>query len=311
MGKRIEIDRDWLYQKYVVEGLTQKQVGQLIGVTATTICKWLKKYEIPAHSGETWKVNKPFKLNTYQRQVIDGALLGDGTLILEKRGINPYFGYLSKSEEHVKYVCDSLKEYARKGDYFKVGNYIRKDTGQPYTQCVFRTQSNPTLLPIYNKWYLNKIKHIPRDLKLTSIVCLIWYLGDGTLCKSSGIIELCTDCFLKEELEEILLPQLASFEAYLKNFRKDCKNYYRICIPYRQVPDFLKYIGDCPVQDYSYKWNYRVPKFTQLNKQPGLEEKIIKQYKDGDTINQIAKNFNRSRQSIKRCLRRYNIIEGE
>ena len=309
MGKRIEIDRDWLYQKYVVEGLTQKQVGSLIGVTATTIGRWLKKYEIPAHDGRTWKINKPFELNNHQREIIDGALLGDGTLVLEKRGLNPYFGYVSASEEHVRYVCDSLKEYGRKGDFFSTREYIRKNTGQPYIHCIFRTQTNPTLLPIYNRWYKNKIKHIPEDLILTPTVCLIWYLGDGTLC-SNGQIKLCTDCSSKEEQEQILLPQLKEFEATINSTGKNNKNgipTYRIVIPHRKAEQFLQYIGECPVKDYQYKWEVVPYKMHQIKFDKELEEKIIKAFKNGSSYCVIARYFNLSSATVRSCLVRHNI----
>ena len=308
---KIEIDKDWLYQKYIEEGLTQKQIGVLLGVSATTINRRLKQFNISAHDGKTWKINKPFILTEYQEEIINGALLGDGCLVIDKKGINPYFGYLSKSREHVIYVCDSLKEYGRKGDYFTTKEYVRKDTGKSYTQTVFRTQANPTFLPIYNKWYKDKIKHIPDDLVLTSTICLIWYLGDGSLT-NNGEIQLCTDCFAKEEQEQILLPQLKQFEAYIKcTGRKKSHIYYRIVIPYRQVINFLSYIGDCPVEDYRHKWNYKIPKYTQLNKQPELEQQIILLYKNGTNINQIAKMFNKSFHTIKNCLEKYGIIRNE
>jgi hypothetical protein len=41
-------DRDWLYQKYVQEQLSQGDIGKLCGVDHMTIMGWMKKYHIPA-----------------------------------------------------------------------------------------------------------------------------------------------------------------------------------------------------------------------------------------------------------------------
>ena len=40
-------DKNWLYQKYVVEKLSMKDTGKLCGVNDCTILNWLKKSNIP------------------------------------------------------------------------------------------------------------------------------------------------------------------------------------------------------------------------------------------------------------------------
>ena len=42
-GERLYQQRDWLYQKYVVEGLTCREVGALEGVSRTTISKYARR----------------------------------------------------------------------------------------------------------------------------------------------------------------------------------------------------------------------------------------------------------------------------
>ena len=50
-------------------------------------------------------------LTEEQLQVLDGAMLGDGSLIIHKQGKNAYFSYLSKSKQHVEVVGNYFKEY--------------------------------------------------------------------------------------------------------------------------------------------------------------------------------------------------------
>ncbi|GAG79087.1 unnamed protein product, partial [marine sediment metagenome] len=40
-------DKDWLYQKYIEEGLSTCQIGKLINHDHKTVCYWLKKFNIP------------------------------------------------------------------------------------------------------------------------------------------------------------------------------------------------------------------------------------------------------------------------
>lgn len=40
-------DKEWLYQKYVVEKLSSLQIADLLGCHRTTVVKWLKRHDIP------------------------------------------------------------------------------------------------------------------------------------------------------------------------------------------------------------------------------------------------------------------------
>lgn len=41
------MDRDWLYQKYIIEGLSCPQIGKLVNRDGSTIRHWLRKHGIP------------------------------------------------------------------------------------------------------------------------------------------------------------------------------------------------------------------------------------------------------------------------
>jgi len=43
-------NKDWLYQKYIIERLTMDKIAKLLGVSRTLISKYLKKYNIPSRS---------------------------------------------------------------------------------------------------------------------------------------------------------------------------------------------------------------------------------------------------------------------
>lgn len=98
-------------------------------------------------------------------------------------------------------------------------------------------------------------------------------MGDGYLNsngnKTSQELIFSTDCFVKEDLETILLPQLKEFEPHIRGSR----NKFHIVIPHKKIKDFLNYIGSCPVEEYKYKWAFRDYKHKGFENK---EEKIKK-----------------------------------
>ena len=160
---------------------------------------------------------------------------------------------------------------------------------------------------------MNKIKHLPESLVLTPTTCLIWYIGDGGICNSSKhngqCIKLATNCFNKEEQETILLPQLKDFDARLciagKN-KNDGKNQYAIYIPRKHMQDFLNYIGECPFEDYLYKWN--IKQSTRISYEDYYEE-WIKMYLSGIGYTKIAKQYNADSTTVLRYLQKIGIYK--
>lgn len=195
-------------------------------------------------------------------EILYGALLGDGCLFKSKTSVNADFEYTSKSFQHVDYVTRQFQQYSTKG----IQRYQIYDerTGNTYETYRFKTNVSETLTKERNKWYKNNVKHIPCDLILTPLMCKIWYLGDGSLINFEGKtkrLELCTQCFEKEELEKIILPQLKDFEPRLnyrgKHDKSKTNGYSIIIFKQKNIKKFLEFIGDCPFNDYAHKWDFK------------------------------------------------------
>lgn len=190
-------------------------------------------------------------LSDEQLQFLNGCLLGDGNL---KKWKN--FRYSSSKLDHVEYVYSMFIKLASpkfKNGPVKKDNFSKK-TGKIYTQYDFETQCNITFRKLRQKWYPEDKKIVPRDLKLTQLTCLMWYVGDGSLEKKSQTITLSTNGFVENDVDFLvkLLNEL-DFEA-----RKQSKKHqYIIYIPRRKTQKFLDYICSCPIKSYTYKWNYK------------------------------------------------------
>ena len=199
-----------------------------------------------------------YQLTNNQLEIINGALLGDGTISKPYNGHpNSVFVYSSKIKEHVVFVTTPLYNLTSEKGQLSFLEVYDKRTKKVYNRYTFRTLTNTIFTKIRNKWYPEGKKIIPSDLKLTPLTCLIWYLGDGYLSsngnKTSQELIFSTDCFVKEDLETILLPQLKEFEPHIRGSR----NKFHIVIPHKKIKDFLNYIGSCPVEEYKYKWVFR------------------------------------------------------
>jgi len=216
-----------------------------------------------------------------------------------------FFCYLSKSKQHVEFVCNDFIKYSIQNGIV-YNSFFDERTNTIYNSYNFRTQANIAFSKIYEKWYNNGVKIIPKDLILTPLTCLIWYIGDGCLSnlKRSQEIILATNCFSKDEQEQILLPQLQKFEAKLRHYSGE---QYRIIIPRRKIQNFLNYIGECPFSDYQYKWDYKNYQNQYLPNDREKENLIISSFLSGSSTGSIAKFFNIDRNSIIKCLQRHNI----
>ena len=247
-------------------------------------------------------------LTEKQKEVLDGALLGDGCLYLHTNGKNAQFTYLSKSREHVEYVGKYFQEYWS-GEGIKDTSYIDERTNKKYFRSQIKTYTNETFTEQYNRWYRNGIKHLPQDLVLTPLICLIWYIGDGGICHANRTeyIKLSTQCFSKDEQETILLPQLIQFEASL--MKTDNEQYF-IYIPRRKEKEFLDYIGKCPFNDYMYKWEITLYKNTKPKSHKEHEIEFCEMYKNGMTYYAIAKHFGIEPNAVKYYLKKHNLYQN-
>lgn len=256
------------------------------------------------------------QLTDIQIQVLNGALLGDGSLILHKNGKNAQLSYTSKSKQHVEFVMNYFKKYwSSEGLYYS--QYLDSRTNKYYSSYRIRTFTNECFTDLYYNWYKDGIKIIPNNLTLTPLTCLIWYIGDGGIIRpgSQEYIKLATQCFNKQDQERILLPQLAAFNPTLVKgdiSKITGEQQYFIRIPHIKEQEFLTYLGNCPFEDYLYKWQY-TPYKNKLPKEDysKYENEFCTEYLKGKTYYQIAKEYKTEPNTVKYYLIKNNLYKKE
>lgn len=298
MSKKIVIPYETIYNLYIVQNLSKEKVAEILDCSVDVIDRQLKEYQIKSHTPKDWLVKPKINLSKEQTDILYGALLGDGCLSKKQNGLNAQFSYLSSSYEHTQFVYQFFNDFSSLG--VVQGSYYDKRTNKTYTRYYFKTIHNVTFEEERMKWYKNNKKVVPNDLRLNSTICLVWYIGDGSLCTSkySQYIQLSTDCFPYEDVL-YLCSQLSEFEA---KSMKQKENVYRIYIPHHQIKNFLQYIGDCPFKDYQHKWNLKEYKNFSILNQPELIEQILNMFHKGYSAGTIAKTLKMDRSTVVKYL---------
>ncbi len=225
-----------------------------------------KEFEVPYCKKDkqvfcslTCKINyraNHFELNQHIIEYIDGLLLGDGCLHSYKDVSASYTQ--SITIKHIEWA-EKIKQYF---EHFGIESFIKiYNPKNSYTQnqmVRIRTKNYREFIYFKKRWYLNGKKIVPRDIKLTPITVLNWYLGDGSLCKNeksgSYSISLNTQSFTINDVN--FLVNLLKKTILIKPTIILEKKKYPVIRIYRKrdVKRFLKYIGDPPVKCFEYKW---------------------------------------------------------
>jgi hypothetical protein len=139
----------------------------------------------------------PSKFTDTQLQVLLGSLLGDGYLDKSERNLNASFGE-THCIKQLPYLLWKKKMLSPFGTKIKI---VKKGT-----ECVLSTPHLPVFTKLYRLFYKEKrkgkIKIIPQGFlqkHLKTLGLAVWYMDDGTFCKTHLQSFIYTYCFTKKE----------------------------------------------------------------------------------------------------------------
>jgi hypothetical protein len=146
--------------------------------------------------------------------LIGSILIGDGHLRIQKAGKTPQLeiGHSLKQEEYLKWKCSLLKEY---GFEMKIRKVIHNQKGKTYPALVASSGVSDELTSIYNLFYKNKVKLLPKIFvgHFDELLLAILFMDDGSckvkkkdkgLISETGYIEafmIATNNFSFDEVE--------------------------------------------------------------------------------------------------------------
>lgn len=176
-------------------------------------------------------------------------MLGDGYLRKPSTLSSLYKqGFARRHKDWAFQIQRDLIKYnisSRISDY---DNYDKR-RNKTYLGSELWTLSYTGLKDERERWYLNGIKIVPKDLKLEAPTIANWYMGDGSLMKGSTYtIQFSTDSFSDSDREYLiqLLEQLG-YHPYpsgrrIKLHRK------------KEINSLLRSIISFQVPSFKYKW---------------------------------------------------------
>jgi recombination protein RecA len=193
--------------------------------------------ETMSHTREANRL-KSIKLLPLEKEVIVGCLIGDGSLEKSGEHYRLRIGHTIRHRDYVRWKYNLLQRIC-----------ITEPRYVPATRSLrIGTIGHPELSEIRYKWYLNGVKTIPLDFKLTPLMIAIWFMDDG--CKQGKSVDFSVHCFSEESIE-ILRENLVEFgiettvifdgkdsRIYVRRRSYDCfenlvKPYIQKCMAYK------------------------------------------------------------------------------
>ena len=147
-----------------------------------------------------------------------------------------------KAKDYVDYKYTSLKRLCESIPKQRDGNEGR-------VAYRFFTKQSKELTDLYNQFYENNKKIIPKDLILNPVILAIWYMDDGSKCRDHDIY-LNTQQFSIND-QKILLSKLRMLGISAR-LNKD-KKYQRIRLLKNSVSKFMGIISPYVFTSMRYK----------------------------------------------------------
>jgi len=205
-------------------------------------------------------------ISKYQKEVITGLLMGDGSINRSHK--TPFLEVNMTSKNYLKYL-DDIFGILSTGVKYRISakNMAKKDRERGFNseakeenysdQYRLKTRSHPELQQFAN-WYSTGEKVWPADIELTPTVLKHWYCGDGTW-ESRGTSN-CISFAVANEIDNtdkidklFTNVGMPSPSNYNKSKRNDGTFKCNAVFTVNGSHDLWEYMGE-PLPDFHYKW---------------------------------------------------------
>jgi hypothetical protein len=170
--------------------ISNRTIAEELGVSGAFIFNRLKEYNIPIKpKGKAKATKNHCVLDDFIKDFIYEELLGGGTLTSNSK-YSALYQHGSKYREYIEWLEKVFNQYGIQ----KIGRIysgVRYTGSIVYSMC---TKTYPELKYIYDMFYPDKVKIVPRNIQLTPTIVRQWYIGDGCL-KKNRIQSLYNICY--------------------------------------------------------------------------------------------------------------------
>lgn len=195
---------------HVKQGLKDQQIANIYGCTIKTIQRW--KRQLSIKNEEIKLESLPKQLTEEQNDLMIGCLLGDLNVRLGEYAKNSRCRFKQKiaSLEYIQHLHEKMNPFSlkisteRNRGPIHINGKMYCDAehwnGKWYKACLFNTISHPIFTELWEKWYNNRIKVIPNDLKLNWRILAYWAVDDGCNNQTRTNFTFHTNCFTVQEV---------------------------------------------------------------------------------------------------------------
>jgi len=235
---------------YWNECLCQREIAERLGVSKSLVGQRMQRFGIPRRSqaqATHLATGNHVTLSNEAIAFIDGCLLGDGTLVMNK-SISACYQHTDKHRPYLVWLRSRLRAFEI--DSSPIASITKTYRSKTYLVYRLSSMSYPELRPLRLRWYPDGEKRPPSDLDLTPATMRQWFLGDGSYRERSKERELrlCNTSFpldakelLKRKMNDI------GIDVTIGKHTLRVRNH--------SISRFYQFIGPCPVPDiYGYKW---------------------------------------------------------
>jgi len=222
--RKIDIDIQELSNKYK-SGLSASSLARHYDVSVWSVITRLRKsgIQIRQNQNEIF-LNLTSDDSEKFREIVDGLLLGDGSIDLHKSFLrleqceNRYCWIEQVSDALFRLGCDhKILPIPCRTRYIEGRKIVSKPANLLYTR------SYSEIKPQQARWYPGGKKHVPTDIILSPTVVAHWFSGDGS-CNDQGSLWFYTNGFAPDEtqfLSDQLNKQLNICSSLDKTLRND------------------------------------------------------------------------------------------
>jgi hypothetical protein len=239
---------------YIRRHKTSKEIGEILGLSSRTVCKYLKKYGIEINRNQRkFEKIKGKEFTQEQRDIIIGTLLGDGSISKHGRtGHRLSISHCAEQKNLVLWKKKHLFPFIGKLMY----SFDKRDNSLMWT---IRSYVHKEFDYYYNLFYHNGKKEITEILEqfITPLSLAVWYFDDGSLNKVSA--KLSTEGFTEKEnhiLQEILMRKF-NIEAKVRKAIHNEKEYFYLAFNKADTQKFLQLTECYKIKCMEYKWGKR------------------------------------------------------
>lgn len=236
-------DKGWLQEQAETENRNDRDIAEECEVKPNTIRKWRRRYDIDSGSNYEYDSKKLTSLTSHQIDVIQGSIMGDGSLT--SNGSTHTFRLSSGSSEYLEYIANILPADL-------LGEYSYQASAADKDWFDLRTLGHNDFSELRTWWYADGSKSTPDNFEINSTILLHWFIQDGGL--SDQYSPRISASWLTEQEMDSISSQLNKSFSLKTKVHNSTGSSVRLYIPSDEVDKFYRIIGSCPVEDYVYKW---------------------------------------------------------